>query len=260
MPAIFLAHGAPPLLDDPAWMGELAAWGKALPRPKSILMLSAHWLDAPPIIGATRPIPLIYDFYGFPQRFYELEYPSPGAPKLAARIHELIPEAKSDESRGLDHGTYVPLMPMYPSADIPVLQMSIPSLDPKALFAFGQRLAPLRDEGVLVIGSGFITHNLGALRFGAGGTPKWASDFDSWVGDAITRRDVDSLLDYKAKAPGVRESLPTHEHFVPLLVSAGMASGLGQPGGSASAGPESITYPINGWAFGAFSKRSVQFG
>jgi 4,5-DOPA dioxygenase extradiol len=136
---------------------------------------------------------------------------------------------------------------MYPAADIPVLQISLPSMEPKELFAVGRALAALRDEGVLVIGSGFITHNLRALSLRE--TPTWAHDFDAWTADVVARRDHDALLDYRAKAPGVRESLPTHEHFVPLIVSAGAAP------------DEAPTFPITGfWWGGAMTRRSVQFG
>ncbi len=249
MPVLFQAHGAPPLLDDPAWIAELAAWGKALPRPAAIVVVSAHWEARPLAIGAIRPVPLIYDFYGFPEKFYRLQYKSPGAPEVATRIRGLLDGAgikhMDEPERGLDHGVYVPLMCMYPAADIPVLQVSLPSEEPRELFAVGNALAPLRDENVLIIGSGFLTHNLRALSLRE--TPTWARDFDSWCADVITRRDHDALLDYRTKAPGVRESLPTHEHFVPLIVAAGAA-------------PEaSVTFPITGfWWGGAMTRRSVQ--
>lgn len=250
MPVLFQAHGAPPLLDDPAWMRELADWAKVLPRPTAIVVVSAHWEAHPLAIGATRALPLIYDFYGFPERFYRLEYPAPGAPDVAARIRQLllaarVPHVDAPE-RGLDHGTYIPLMCMYPAADIPVLQISLPSQDPAELFAVGRALAPLRDEGVLLIGSGFLTHNLRALHLRE--TPQWASDLDSWVADVLVRRDHDSLVDYKAKAPGVIESLPTHEHFVPVIVAAGAA-------------PDArVSFPITGfWWGGAMTRRSAQF-
>ena len=251
MPVLFQAHGAPPLLDDGEWVRELADWAGALPRPKAIVVVSAHWENRPLSIGATRPVPLIYDFYGFPERFYQLKYPSPGAPEVAERIRGLMRAAGiatiDEPERGLDHGAYVPLMCMYPDASVPVLQISLPSMDPKELFAMGRALAPLRDEGVLVIGSGFITHNLRALSLRE--TPAWASEFDAWTADVIARRDHDALLDYRAKAPGVRESLPTHEHFVPLIVAAG-------------AGPEErAAFPITGfWWGGAMTRRSVQLG
>jgi 4,5-DOPA dioxygenase extradiol len=181
-PTIFVAHGAPPLLDDRRWMSELNAWAGRMPRPRSILMLSAHWEERPVTLGATTTVPLVYDFYGFPQRYYEQQYPAPGAPELADRVKQLLaPRDRmvDDRARGLDHGAYVPLVAMYPQADVPVLQTSLPSMDPEELFALGQRLAPLRDEGVLIVGSGFLIHNLRAMDFSPNAqTPAWAADFD----------------------------------------------------------------------------------
>jgi 4,5-DOPA dioxygenase extradiol len=250
LPALFVAHGAPPLLDDPRWMEELAQWGLALTKPRAILMLSAHWERRPLTLAATRPVPLVYDFYGFPERFYRLRYASPGAPALAERLVGLLGEANvaRDEARGLDHGAYIPLMPMFPKADVPVLQASLPTLDARALFDLGRKLAPLREEGVLVVGSGFLTHNLRALAQGGRGTPAWAAEFDTWVADVVSRRDWDALCDYQARAPGWRESHPTVEHFVPLIVAAGAASDA------------AVRFPIEGWFCGAFTKRSVQLG
>ena len=168
MPALYLGHGAPPLLDDELWTSQLAGWAWDLPRPRSILIVSAHWESAPLTLGATADaVPLTYDFYGFPQRFYEMTYPSPGAPDLAARIRALVSDTEpvaEQPDRGLDHGAYVPLMVMYPEADVPVLQMSMPTLDPQRLFDLGRRLRALRGEGVLVVGSGFLTHGLPFLR------------------------------------------------------------------------------------------------
>jgi 4,5-DOPA dioxygenase extradiol len=253
MPAIFLAHGAPPLLDDELWMRQLAAWGKALPRPKSILMLSAHWEDAPATLSATKTVPLVYDFYGFDEKYYRMQYRSPGAPELGARIEALLAGkqiASARSERGLDHGAWVPLIPMYPAADVPVLQLSLPNLDPRTLFELGRALAPLRDEGVLIVGSGFLTHNLRALDpRPAARTPAWAAEFDEWTAQALRRRDLDALFDYREHAPGVDEALPTHEHFVPLFVTLGAAAQAEQP-----------SFPIGGWFLGSLSKRSVQFG
>jgi 4,5-DOPA dioxygenase extradiol len=253
MPVIFAAHGAPVLLDDAAWMTELASWANAMPKPKSILMVSAHWEERPAALGATRTVPLVYDFYGFPERYYRTEYRAPGAPALAARVRELLRGRRipcSDEpERGLDHGAYVPLVAMYPDADVPVLQVSMPRLDPHELFEFGQAFAPLRDEGVLVFGSGFLTHNMSyAFR---PGTPEWAKEFDAWAEDALSRFDVDALLDFERRAPAARMALPTWEHYAPVLVAAGAVADA----------PRRTTFPIAGWWMdGAFTKRSVQFG
>jgi 4,5-DOPA dioxygenase extradiol len=253
LPVLFVAHGAPPLLDMPDWVGQLNTWAGALARPKAILMLSAHWENRPTTLGATTTVPLIYDFFGFPEHHYRQTYAAPGAPALASRVRELLGAAgqpvADDPRRGLDHGAYVPLVAMYPSADIPVLQASLPSLEPRELLALGQALAPLRDEGVLIIGSGFLTHNLRGMDPRPGAlTPGWASDFDAWNTDVLLRGDVDSLLDYRAKAPGVKQSLPSHEHFAPIVVAQG------------AAGADKPSFPIEGWWMGSLSKRSMQFG
>ena len=254
MPVLFLAHGSPMLLDDAGWMNELATWGAGLPRPKAILMVSAHWLDAPMTIGATETAPLIYDFYGFPKRYYEVRYPAPGAPALATRVRALLSVASpvaSAPTRGLDHGAYVPLVAMFPQADVPVLQVSLPTLDPGPLLALGRALAPLRDEGVLIVGTGFLTHNLRRMDLsGRAAPPSWATDLDAWSADAFARRDVDALTQYRTRAPGMVEALPTHEHFVPALVAAGASLDT----------QEDVTFPITGWTYGSGTKRSIQFG
>ena len=230
LPALYLGHGAPPLLDDRLWMRELAAWADDLPRPKAVLIVSAHWQTAPMALGATRSVPLVYDFYGFPQRYYELQYPAPGAPELAASVRALMPASEpilDRENRGLDHGAWVPLMAMYPDADIPVLQMSMPDLDPEHLFDVGRRLAPLRDEGVLVIGSGFMTHGLPFIAEywdGRPGAPQWSRDFDAWAAEALARGDLDTLFAFREKAPGMPFAHPTVEHFAPLFVTLGAAA------------------------------------
>ena len=253
MPAIFAAHGAPVLLDDAVWMAELAAWAKAMPAPKSILMVSAHWEERPATLGATRPVPLVYDFYGFPEKYYQAKYASPGAPELAARVRDLLKQKRipcaDDPKRGLDHGAYVPLVAMYPKADVPVLQLSIPGLVPAELVSLGQALAPLRDEGVLIFGSGFLTHNMRyAFR---PGTPAWAREFDAWAESALARLDIEALADFQARAPAANLALPTWEHYAPVLVAVGAVAGERPP----------ATFPITGWWMdGAFTKRSVQFG
>ena len=253
MPTLYLGHGAPPLLDDPAWMEELAAWGRDLPRPKSILMISAHWQTAPMAIGATTTVPLVYDFYGFPERFYQLEYRSPGAPELAADVKALMPDNEpvmDRPTRGLDHGAWVPLMAMYPEADIPVLQMSLPDLDPEHLFEVGRRLAPLRDVGVLVVGSGFMTHGLpyiGQYFDGRPGAPAWSEDFDRWAAEALATGDIDTLFAFREKAPGMPYAHPTTEHFAPLFVALGAATAPDAP-------PDTR---IDGYWYG-LAKRSIE--
>ncbi|WSD61638.1 dioxygenase [Actinacidiphila glaucinigra] len=252
MPALYLSHGAPPLADDPVWPGELAAWSAGLPRPTAILMISAHWEEAPLALGATTTVPLVYDFWGFPRHYYEVQYAAPGAPALADSVRKLVRAAGTPvqdiPERGLDHGAYVPLVEMYPDADIPVLQVSMPTLDPQKLMDVGRRLAPLRDEGVLIVGSGFFTHNLAALRH-AGGVPGWSAEFDDWGHRALEAHDVDALLDFEHKSPAGRLAHPRTEHFAPLFVTMGAAED--DLGDQRSA--------IDGFWMG-LAKRSVQFG
>ena len=250
-PAIYLGHGAPPLVDDPLWVVQLAAWAQALPRPSAILMVSAHWESAPLTIGATDDgVPLVYDFGGFPERYYHARYPAPGAPALAARVRSLLAgrEPVTDlPGRGLDHGAYVPLSVMYPGADIPVLQVSMPSLDPGRLLRIGEALRPLRDEGVLIVGSGFLTHGLPFLRdfrFDAP-PPGWSAEFDHWAAETLAAGDLDALANFTA-APAARYAHPTTEHFAPLFVTLGAADG-----------PPAPVTTITGYWLG-LAKRSVQ--
>ncbi|WP_257155730.1 dioxygenase [Streptomyces sp. Ru87] len=254
MPALYLSHGAPPLADDPVWPGELAAWSAGLPRPSAILVVSAHWEEAPLALGATRTVPLVYDFWGFPERYYGVRYAAPGAPGLAERVRGTLRAADTPvrdfPDRGLDHGAYVPLVEMFPDADIPVLQMSLPTLEPRRLLDVGRKLAPLRDEGVLIVGSGFFTHNLAALRDG-GGVPAWSAEFDDWGRRALADLDVDALLDFRHKSPAGRLAHPRTEHFAPLFVTLGAADAAGDLDGGRSV--------IDGFWMG-LAKRSVQFG
>jgi 4,5-DOPA dioxygenase extradiol len=251
MPAIYLGHGAPPLVDDPLWVIQLDAWARLLPRPRAILMISAHWESSPLTIGTTDDrTPLVYDFGGFPERYYHAKYPAPGAPELADRVRALLsglePVAHLP-SRGLDHGAYVPLTVMYPDADIPVLQISMPTLDPRRLLRIGAALAPLRDEGVLLIGSGFLTHGLPFLRdfrFDAP-PPGWSTEFDHWAAEALEHGDVDALADF-GSAPGARYAHPSTEHFAPIFVALGAAAG----------NPAPVT-TITGYWLG-LAKRSIQ--
>ena len=253
MPVIFAAHGAPMLLDDRGWVGELADWAAAMPRPRAVLVVSAHWDEKPTSIGATRAIPLVYDFYGFPQRYYEYEYRSPGAPELAATVKSLMPASEpilDRPNRGLDHGAWVPLLAMYPDADIPVLQMSMPDLDPAHLFEVGRRLAPLRDEGVLIVGSGFMTHGLpfiGEYFAGKPGAPQWSVEFDRWAAEALERGDLDTLFAFREKAPGMPYAHPTVEHFAPLFVTLG-----------ASVKPDDAPKTAIDGFFIGLSKRSIE--
>ena len=234
MPALYIGHGAPPLLDDPIWSGELAAWARDLPRPTAILIVSAHWESAPVSLSADG-VELVYDFGGFDPKYYTMTYRTPPATELARRVAAMMPAGEpvhQHRSRGLDHGAWVPLKIMYPDGDIPVLQMSVPTHDPQRLLALGERLRPLRDEGVLVIGSGFLTHGLPFLtEFRIDATaPGWSTEFDAWAGEALARGDVDALAAYRSQAPGMPYAHPTVEHYTPLFVTLGAATDTEAPG------------------------------
>ncbi len=256
-PVLYLSHGAPPLADDATWTRELADWSGGIDRPDAVLIVSAHWEQAPVSVSATTgDVPLTYDFWGFPQRYYDVTYDAPGAPGVARSVASLLAGAgetlHQDPSRGLDHGAYVPLKEMYPDADVPVVQLSMPTLDPHRLFELGRRLAPLRDENVLIVGSGFTTHNLGWFDPSAGpdaAPPAPSSEFDHWAAETVAAGDVDSVLDFLAKAPAAREAHPRTEHWAPLYVALGAASVSGDVAGRSV---------INGFWFG-LSKRSWQF-
>ena len=254
LPGLYLSHGAPPLFDNARWIDQLFTWAQALPTPRAILIVSAHWESAPLTISASAAnTPLVYDFGGFAQRFFEMTYATPDASALAARVAALMPDSEpvhQDTRRGLDHGAWVPLKVMYPDADVPVLQMSMPTHDPQRLMDLGRRLRPLREEGVLVIGSGFMTHGLPYLTreaFFDNQVPSWSRDFDEWAADALARGDVDLLSAYRDRAPGLRFAHPTVEHYTPLFVTLGAATVADEP----------VQTTIEGYEFG-LSKRSFQ--
>ena len=228
MPALYLGHGAPPLLDDPVWSGQLRGLAAELPRPTAILIVSAHWESAPLALSASG-VPLVYDFGGFAPKYYNMTYATPDASALAARVRAMVPDTvpvHQHTSRGLDHGAWVPLKIMFPEADIPVLQMSLPTDDPYQLIGLGMRLRELRDEGVLIIGSGFLTHGLPFLRDWSidATAPGWSTEFDGWAREALARGDVEELAAFKSRAPGMPYAHPTVEHFTPLFIALGAAS------------------------------------
>ncbi|PRY59511.1 4,5-DOPA dioxygenase extradiol [Knoellia remsis] len=257
-PVIYLSHGAPPLADDATWTGELAAWSSGLSRPRSILVISAHWEQAPISVSSTTPnTPLLYDFWGFPDRYYEVTYAAPPAPELArsvaGHLGDLGGGLHQDPERGLDHGAYVPLVEMFPEADVPVLQLSMPTLDPQTLFDVGRRLAPLRDEGTLIVGSGFTTHNLAWFTPSRDASdappPQVSAEFDAWAAETVGAGDVDAVLDFLDKAPAAHEAHPRTEHWAPLYVALGAAAETGDVAGRSV---------IDGFWYG-MSKRSWQF-
>lgn len=257
-PTLYLSHGAPPLADDATWTTQLRGWSADLQRemggaPSAILMISAHWEAAPVTLSSTTGAPLTYDFWGFPQKYYEVTYDAPPAPGLAEDVRGLLAPLStvvSDESRGLDHGAYVPLVEMFPDAQVPTIQLSMPTLDEASLVDLGRRLAPLRDQGVLVIGSGFTTHNLrwfspSGLADAPAPTP--SREFDHWAAERVAAGDLDSLIDWRRTAPAALEAHPRSEHWAPLFVALGAAQS-----------DASATTAIDGFWYG-LSKRSWTF-
>jgi 4,5-DOPA dioxygenase extradiol len=235
-PALFVSHGSPTLpLEKSAATDFLRRLGPSLGRPEAILMVSAHWdTERPAVSGAERP-ETIYDFYGFPPELYRLQYPAPGAPKLAQRVAGLLGErgfsTDIDPERGLDHGAWTPLILAYPKADIPVTQLSIQShLGPEHHVRLGAALRPLRDEGVLIIASGGATHNLRELSRQRGNPvpQQWTAEFNDWLAGALESRRTDDLVNYRGQAPQAVRNHPTDEHLIPLFV----ALGAGDPGGT----------------------------
>lgn len=251
MPALYIGHGAPMLLDDPLWTSQLRDVAGKIQKPKAILIVSAHWESAPiTLSSAVAHTPLVYDFSGFDAKYYQMTYNTPDATELTTKVAALMPrhESVAQSHRGLDHGAWVPLRVMYPDADIPVLQMSMPTSDPGTLMEIGRRLKPLRDEGVLIIGSGFMTHGLRYLRDWRidADAPGWSVDFDTWAAETLAQGDVETLAAYRDLAPAVQYAHPTVEHFTPLFITLGTATEIEKA-------PETL---IDGYFMG-LSKRSI---
>ncbi|HET8599776.1 MAG TPA: class III extradiol ring-cleavage dioxygenase [Segeticoccus sp.] len=251
LPSIYLSHGAPMLFEMTDWMDQLHRWAHDLPRPKAILIVSAHWEAAPLSISSTEPTELVYDFGGFAPLYYSMRYDTPSAAELAQQVVSLLPDEEQvheHRSRGLDHGAWVPLKIMYPEANIPVLQLSLPTQDATKLLALGDRLRPLREQGVLVIGSGYMTHGLPFIDWRhTDQVPGWSSDFDLWAKEALARGDVDELAAFRQHAPGMPYAHPTVEHFTPLFVTLGAAADPTAP----------VKTAIDGYALG-LAKRSFE--
>ena len=260
LPVIFISHRAPTLALDRDSGAELRSWADSMQRPTALLVISAHWQEPSCVTGATETLPLIYDFSGFPKELYRIRYPAPGAPELAARVHGLLAAdfpVSAMPARGWDHGVWVPLSHMYPQADVPVLQLALPeSLTPGELLTLGARLQPLRQQGVLIVGSGSMTHNLRELDPAPdAAVPMWAHSFDSWCAERLVAGDATALAEFSTRGPQARRAHPTHEHLLPLLVVAG-AGGLGGP--LAAGPPPAVGFPISGFELGSLSRRCVQ--
>lgn len=234
LPSLFVSHGAPNLaLTDTPARAFLQELGRELPRPEAILVVSAHWESERPRVGTAAVPETIHDFRGFGEELMRLRYPAPGAPDVARRARAALGEAGidavEDPARGLDHGAWVPLILIYPKADVPVAQISVqPDAGPDHHLRVGRALRPLRDEGVLVMGSGALTHNLAEFR-GHGiddPAPDWVADFGDWMHDAVVGGRTDDLVAYRTRAPNAVRNHPTEEHLLPLFT----AMGAGGPG------------------------------
>jgi 4,5-DOPA dioxygenase extradiol len=232
MPTVFVSHGSPMLYlqeDSPA-RAFLATLGSLLPRPTAILAVSAHWNTERPAVSLTADPETIHDFYGFPEPLYRLRYPAPGAPALAERVAAMTGAQRAEY--GLDHGAWVPALLGWPEADIPIFQLSVqPHMSPAHHLDLGRRLTGLREEGVLVMGSGSATHNLRRLVRGGPDAPPepWAKAFDDWLATTVEKGDAEALATYRTVAPHARDAHPTDEHFLPLHVAFG-AAGEGAKG------------------------------
>ncbi|TFV49558.1 class III extradiol ring-cleavage dioxygenase [Blastococcus sp. TF02A_35] len=251
LPALYLSHGAPPTFEDGPWMRQLHDWARALPRPRAVLIVSAHWESDALGITSTAPTELVYDFGGFAPMYYRMRYDTPDPSALAQQVLAVLPAGQhvhEHRSRGLDHGAWLPLKVMYPDAGIPVLQLSLPTHDTTALLGLGRRLRTLREQGVLVVGSGFMTHGLPFVDWSRPDVvPGWSADFDAWAADALDRGDVEELARFRLRAPGLRYAHPTVEHFTPLFVTLGAATDPTAP----------VTTAIDGFTMG-LAKRSFQ--
>jgi 4,5-DOPA dioxygenase extradiol len=255
-PVLFISHGAPTFALEPGRLGpQLTALGHKLPRPKAVLVVSPHWMTRGLRVATTAAPATVHDFGGFPRALFEIQYPAPGAPALAKRTLDVLRAAgwpaEADEGQGLDHGAWVPVRFLYPDADVPVFQLSLPaSLDSAQAYALGQALQPLRDEGVLVVGSGSMTHNLYEFRMhGDGSEAEYAVEFAAWVRQVVEARDDARLQQTLAIAPHAKRAHPSTEHFLPLLVAAG-----------AAAGDENVRTLEGGITYGVLSMDSYLFG
>ena len=229
-PVLFVSHGAPDALL--AAGASVALWrrlGAGLPRPRAILVISAHWAAREPTVSSAAHPDTIHDFGGFPEALYAMRYPAPGAPELAGRVRELLAAADlpcvEAPDRGLDHGAWIPLKAMYPQADVPVAQLALqPFAGTAWQHRIGKALQPLRDAGVLILASGAVTHNFGWLTWGRTTQPLPAArDFADWMGDALARDDLPALLDYRRQSLQGAAAHPTEEHLLPLFVALGAA-------------------------------------
>lgn len=229
LPSLFVSHGAPLFAVDAGTTGPaLQAWAAAHERPRAIVVMSPHWMARQAAVMTTAQPQTWHDFGGFPEELYTLQYPAPGEPVLGQRVAALLREAgmavAEDARRPLDHGTWVPLMHLYPEADIPVVQVALPAgASPADVMAMGRALRPLRDEGVLIMGSGSMTHNLAEFFGGQREPAPYVVAFSRWIEERLAKGDTDALLDYRQLAPNAHRAHPTEDHFLPLFFALGAA-------------------------------------
>ena len=225
LPALFVGHGSPMnAIEDSPFRRSWTELGRSLPRPRAVLCVSAHWETRGVAVTGSQAPPTIHDFYGFPDALFAVRYPAPGDPALARRVASMVAPApvRVDAERGLDHGCWSVLVAMYPEADVPVLQLSLDSRQPGPFHHdLGRQLAPLRDSGVLIVGSGNVVHNLRLADFGMDGGYDWAERFDATVRGRIEAGDHEALADYRALGPDAALAVPTPEHYLPLLYALG---------------------------------------
>lgn len=229
LPSLFIAHGAPTLaIETNGYTEFLKQLSGELPRPKAVVIFSAHWETPVQAVSHVQTHETIHDFYGFPEEMYRIQYPARGDYELADRVQALLTAegiaSVTDAQRGLDHGAWVVLRMLYPEADIPVVGLSVnPQLSPEEQYRIGQALAPLRQEDVLIIGSGGTVHNLRRINWQANRADDWAVGFDDWLAERLDKWDTGQLFQYETLAPHAREAVPRNEHFIPLLYAMGAA-------------------------------------
>jgi 4,5-DOPA dioxygenase extradiol len=229
-PALFVSHGAPTFALEPGRLGAaLRSLGSCLSGVKAVLVVSAHWQSRTTRVMTTPTPETVHDFGGFPAELYRLKYPAPGAPEAARAAARLLAAGglvvAEDAERGLDHGAWVPLMHLFPDARVPVFQVAMPSdLSTVAAWRLGRILGPLRDQGILIVGSGSLTHNLYEVRQNGSDSEPYAREFADWVRAAVLERDTDRLIRYRREAPHAERAHPTEEHYLPLLVALGASS------------------------------------
>lgn len=252
MPVVFVSHGAPSMALDAVAGSDFARLAAGLPRPRAIVVVSAHWLDTPAAVGTRTRRPLLHDYSGFPAELSRVRYDAPAAADVADDLGRRMPELKRDDERPWDHGVWTPLVHMYPRADLPLVQVSVPlRWSGEQLFELGRQLGALRSDGVLVLASGGMVHNLGRLEWNGGDRPAvWAASFEGWVRERLVAHDHDAIVAYRKRAPDLELAHPTDDHFRPLVVAAG----------AASVADASVAFPVEGFEYGSLSRLAVRFG